>query len=140
MAVTIQIRRDTEANWTSNNPVLAVGEFAYSTDTYKVKVGNGSSAWTALDYINSTPAELSAAAGDSFPDQSGHSGQYLTTDGSVVSWAAVANEIADQSGQSGKYLTTDGSTTSWATIEAGSGSGASDSDILKATLFFGGNV
>lgn len=50
MAVQIQIRRDTAANWTSNNPILANGELGLETDTTKIKFGDGSTAWTALDY------------------------------------------------------------------------------------------
>jgi len=51
MAVKIQIRRGTAANWTSTNPTLSVGELAFETDTGKVKVGNGSTAWTSLPYV-----------------------------------------------------------------------------------------
>ena len=46
----IQIRRDTAANWTSANPVLAQGELALETDTKKIKAGNGTAAWSALAY------------------------------------------------------------------------------------------
>lgn len=54
------------------------------------------------------------AAGQVIPSQTGHSGEYLTTDGSVLSWNNV-DALPDQTGQSGKFLTTDGSTASWAT-------------------------
>lgn len=50
MAVQIQWRRDTAANWTSANPTLAAGEAAYETDTNKFKLGNGSTAWNSLAY------------------------------------------------------------------------------------------
>lgn len=50
MADKIQIRRDTAANWTSANPVLAQGELALETDTKKIKAGNGTAAWSALAY------------------------------------------------------------------------------------------
>lgn len=46
----IQVRRDTAANWTSTNPTLAAGELGLETDTLKIKVGTGSTAWTSLDY------------------------------------------------------------------------------------------
>jgi hypothetical protein len=46
----ILIRRDTAANWTANNPTLAAGEFGHETDTGKLKLGNGSTAWTSLGY------------------------------------------------------------------------------------------
>ncbi len=51
---TIQQRRDTAANWTAANPVLANGEFGYETDTGKLKVGDGATAWNALPYFAGT--------------------------------------------------------------------------------------
>ena len=50
MANKIQIRRDTASNWTSSNPTLSQGEQGYETDTGKLKIGNGSTAWTSLGY------------------------------------------------------------------------------------------
>lgn len=55
--VTIQLRRDTAANWTSANPTLASGEFGYETDTGNFKIGDGSNAWTSLSY---NPVTLNA--------------------------------------------------------------------------------
>lgn len=51
MAVQIQIRRGTAANWTSANPTLADGELGYETDTAKLKAGDGSTSWTSLGYV-----------------------------------------------------------------------------------------
>ena len=50
MAIQIQYRRGTAAEWTAATPTLAVGEPGYETDTGKFKVGTGSGAWTALAY------------------------------------------------------------------------------------------
>jgi len=50
MAIQIQFRRDTAANWTSANPTLAIGELGLETDTGKFKVGDGVHTWTALAY------------------------------------------------------------------------------------------
>lgn len=50
MADMIQLRRDTAANWTSANPTLAQGEPGVETDTGKIKVGDGSTAWASLSY------------------------------------------------------------------------------------------
>lgn len=61
MAVKIQVRRGTAANWTSTNPTLSVGELAYETDTGKMKVGTGSAVWTALPYVGMTPTEVASA-------------------------------------------------------------------------------
>lgn len=47
----INQRRDTAANWTAADPVLQLGEVGWETDTRKAKIGDGSTAWTALDYI-----------------------------------------------------------------------------------------
>lgn len=50
MALQIQYRRDTAANWTSANPVLLSGEVGYETDTKRIKVGDGTTAWSDLSY------------------------------------------------------------------------------------------
>jgi len=50
MAVRFQLRRDTATNWTTANPVLALGEPGVETDTLKVKVGDGATAWNSLGY------------------------------------------------------------------------------------------
>src|ERR1035438_2240334 len=50
MAILLRWRRDTAANWTSNNPILAQGEPGFETDTGKYKIGNGSTAWNSLSY------------------------------------------------------------------------------------------
>lgn len=50
MAIQIQLRRDTAAAWTSANPTLALGELGLETDTGKLKVGTGTTAWGSLPY------------------------------------------------------------------------------------------
>jgi hypothetical protein len=52
MAVQIQLRRGTAAQWTSANPTLASGEIGIETDTKKEKVGDGTTAWNSLGYFN----------------------------------------------------------------------------------------
>jgi hypothetical protein len=51
MATRMQQRRGTAAQWTAANPTLAAGEIGFETDTNKFKMGNGSSAWTSLQYF-----------------------------------------------------------------------------------------
>ena len=60
MATRMQQRRGTAAQWTAANPVLAAGEIGFETDTNKFKMGNGSSAWSALQYF-ANAAELQTA-------------------------------------------------------------------------------
>ena len=55
----ICIRRDTAANWTSNNPTLLVGEMCYETDTGKFKVGTGT-VWTSTSYGASGTSTITA--------------------------------------------------------------------------------
>ena len=54
MAYRIQFRRDTSANWESNNPILLQGEFGYELDTGFAKIGDGSSTWDQLTYFGGT--------------------------------------------------------------------------------------
>lgn len=48
-----QQRHDTEANWTSKDPVLLDGEMGFVTGTQKYKIGDGTSKWSALAYHTS---------------------------------------------------------------------------------------
>lgn len=50
MSSIIQVKRGTAAGWTSANPTLNSGEIGFETDTKKMKVGDGSTAWTSLAY------------------------------------------------------------------------------------------
>lgn len=47
---TVQFRRGTAAQWSTANPVLAVGELGLETDTGKTKLGNGTNTWNTLAY------------------------------------------------------------------------------------------
>lgn len=46
----IQLRRDTAANWSANNPTPSVGEPCFETDTGKLKIGDGTTAYNNLAY------------------------------------------------------------------------------------------
>lgn len=50
MAVIIQLRGGTAAQWTSANPILAEREFVLETDTNKSKIGDGVTHWNDLPY------------------------------------------------------------------------------------------
>ena len=55
MAVNILLRRGTAAEWTASNPILLEGEVGVETDSKKLKVGDGLTAWASLPYITLTP-------------------------------------------------------------------------------------
>ena len=138
----MQQRRDTAANWTSNNPTLAAGEIGFETDTKKLKIGDGTTAWTSLAYAIGSVSLTSGVTG-TLPIANGgtnlttyttgdvvyasatntlsklgigSTGQILTVSGGIPSWAAAPITLPTQTGNSGKYLTTDGTNASWATI------------------------
>jgi hypothetical protein len=50
MSATIQVRRGTASQWTTANPTLAAGEIGFESDNFKIKIGNGSTAWNSLQY------------------------------------------------------------------------------------------
>ena len=64
VAIRIQLKRDTAANWTSFNPILRAGEVGIETDTQRLKIGDGSSTWSARPYINVLPSELTELSQD----------------------------------------------------------------------------
>lgn len=56
----IQNRCDTAINWTTNNPILMLGENGYEIDPntnqiIKFKIGDGVTAWNNLDYYQGIP-------------------------------------------------------------------------------------
>jgi hypothetical protein len=63
MATRMQQRRGTAAQWAAANPVLAAGEIGFETDTNKFKMGNGSSAWTALEHFTNSAALVALLQG-----------------------------------------------------------------------------
>lgn len=54
--VTLQIRHDEAADWTTRNPVLAAGEYGLESDTFLIKVGDGVRDWAHLPYLNKLDA------------------------------------------------------------------------------------
>lgn len=71
MTAKIQIRRDTTANWTASTPpTLSVGEIGLDTNLKAIKIGDGSSNWTALPWLKpifdtATPFTAGTAASPS---------------------------------------------------------------------------
>ncbi len=60
VSVKMQQRVDTSSTWQSSNPTLLVGEIGIESDTGKIKVGNGLTAWNSLAYIGITTEYLDA--------------------------------------------------------------------------------
>jgi hypothetical protein len=81
----IQVRRGTAAEWTSKNPLLAIGEIGFETDTNKVKIGTGTDLWTVLDY-------LTAEGGGGSGITDGDKGD-ITVSGSGANWTIDNNAV-----------------------------------------------
>lgn len=66
----IQLRRDTSDRWGQINPVLALGEPGFETDTGRLKIGNGVLPWTALSYA--AGGDIGSGAGLTLDDLNAH--------------------------------------------------------------------
>lgn len=53
----IQLRRAKESEWIQKNPILRLGEPAYSTDVNKLKIGDGIRSWLEIPYLLQTEYE-----------------------------------------------------------------------------------
>lgn len=123
--VQMQQRRDTAAGWTSADPTLLSGEFGYETDTGKLKIGDGSTAWSSLNYepgfsISSYPLATADLADD----------------------AVTADKLADTAVTAGSYTAADitvdaqGRITAAASGSGGGGGGISRAQATAITLVF----
>jgi hypothetical protein len=66
MATHIQLRNGNAADWLAvdggNGPVLYVGELGFELDTRKFKLGDGTTAWVNLPYVNNAVVNSGIAA------------------------------------------------------------------------------
>jgi hypothetical protein len=97
----LQVRRGSAALWTSQNPILYSGEIGFETDTKKIKIGDGTTAWNDLNYtsvpLNSTNFVESSGINIVFDSVVGGSGSWENATWSVdETW--LANFIATSSG------------------------------------------
>ena len=85
-------RRDTAANWTSNNPVMQAGQLGYETDTLKFKFGDGSTSWISLSYASSVSTG-GISDGDKGDIVVSGSGATWTIDTGVVSTSKMGGDV-----------------------------------------------
>lgn len=67
----IQFRRGLASQWASVNPILKEGESGYETDTKKIKVGDGVTAWNSLGYITQWGSGSGGGGGSSWGEITG---------------------------------------------------------------------
>jgi hypothetical protein len=85
-----------------------------------IKVGGaeiGSVTNTEIGYLSGVTSAIQTQLDVKavYPTQTSNSGKYLTTNGTITSWATV-DALPAQANNSGKYLTTDGTSATWAVI------------------------
>lgn len=122
-------RRDTAANWTAANPTLASGEFGYETDTGKLKLGDGATAWNSLPY-------------SPFPDAPSDGTTYGRKDGAWVAGvggdvvgpaSSTDNHLPLFDGTTGKLLQQGGDAKHVGTLEVIMSDGVTQADITATT-------
>lgn len=133
MAVQIQLRNDIAANWTSTNPVLAVGEMGVETDTDQFKLGDGVTAWNSLGY-GGIAGQAGVVQGETEPtnqslmwidtSEAGSaanliSADTITTQGDLIIGDASGDPSRLAVGAADQVLTSNGTTMSWESPSGG---------------------
>jgi hypothetical protein len=96
MATVIQVKRGTASAWTSANTVLTAGEIGFESDTKKMKVGDGSTAWTSLVYTATDGDITAVVAGTGLSGGSTSGSATLAIDTSVVVDKTTAQTLTNK--------------------------------------------
>ena len=138
----IILRRDTATNWTSANPTLSGGEVGIETDTLKMKLGNGSTAWNSLGYY--APPSLDEVGDVTITSAS--SGQFLKWNGSAwvndtidLGTDTAGGYVASLVAGTGVSLSNNSGETATPTIAIGQAV-ATDSNVTFNDLTVSGNL
>jgi len=108
--VTIKIRRDSTANWTSVNPTPAEGEICYDLTAKTFRIGDGSTAFLSLPVHSTLP--LSVAASDFLVGDSTTGNWIKKTLAEAKTILGIGAAIAASTAES-DFLLGDGTTGNW---------------------------
>ena len=109
MPTKIQLRRDTAADWASNNPTLSAGEFGWESDTNRFKIGTGSTAWNSLEYSDTLKTLGDLGITGSTISAPSNGDLTLTTSGSGKVNISGAYTLPSSDGSANQVLQTNGS-------------------------------
>ena len=127
MADRIQFRRDSAANWTAVNPILAQGEMGIVTDVtpLKAKIGDGVKAWNDLAYSIEVQTNALTLGGKTLAEVQAY------TDGAIYTLIGGAPEALDTLYELANALGNDPNFS--ATVLAQIGTKANSADVYTKT-------
>lgn len=94
MPARFQMRKGTAAQWSAANPVLLKGEPGAEWDTFKLKIGDGVTAWNSLAYVGGSGSGITQLTGDVTAGP-GSGSQAATIANNAVSLAKMADIATD---------------------------------------------
>ena len=110
----IQLRRDTSANWATNNPVPSAGEPCFEIDTGKLKIGDGRTKYNDLAYQGGG----SSGGGAEIDDTTTSTSKVWSSSKTNTEVQAVADEVTStQSNLTDLKTTVNGNTSDILTLK-----------------------
>ena len=129
MAVQLQLRRGSAAQWTTANTLLAQGELGLETDTGKLKIGDGSTVWTSLAYYSAGSAAVTSV--------NGYTGVVVLTASDISGLGTIASQAASNVTITGGSIT---GITDLAVADGGTGASTASGARTNLGLVIGTDV
>ena len=129
MAVQLQLRRGSAAQWTAANTLLAQGELGLETDTGKLKIGDGSTVWTSLAYYTAGSAAVTSV--------NGQTGTVVLTASDISGLGTIASQAASNVTITGGSIT---GITDLAVADGGTGASTASGARTNLGLVIGTDV
>jgi len=95
MTTRIKLRRGTAASWTTNDPILALGEAGYDTTNNELRVGDGVTVWSLLSAVGGTGNKITA--------EKTYSQNYVNGQGQTFTYTNT-NIVVQMANNDGLYL------------------------------------
>jgi len=89
MAVILRQRRDTAANWATNNPVIPDGQLCFDETNNTFRIGDGAANYADLSIQSGIPGDLTEIVQDTTPQLGGD----LDTNGFAINTINMADSV-----------------------------------------------